>query len=82
MPDIAYQHITNIFQVTSDFVERVSTKVILEEDMREEILVIATSKLEAVGRLAYAELQRILVDEKRQLNNVQPQLYRQHPERS
>lgn len=64
--DIADQHITKLFQVILSFVERALTTVILEEDIRQEILLIATSKLEEVRKLAQDELQRILANKKRQ----------------
>jgi hypothetical protein len=44
----------------------VLTDVILEEDMRQKILLIARGKLEEASNLAHDEFQRILADEKRQ----------------
>ncbi|KUJ16853.1 putative dynamin GTPase [Mollisia scopiformis] len=64
--DIADRHLTQLFQVTSNFVEKALTKVFLEDDARQEILLIARNKLEEAWKLANDELQKILADEKRQ----------------
>ncbi|KAH7317218.1 dynamin family protein [Rhexocercosporidium sp. MPI-PUGE-AT-0058] len=65
-PDIANQHIAKVFRIISNFVERALMGVILEDDMRQEILFIATSKLEEARKLGHDELQKLLTDEKRQ----------------
>jgi len=55
-----------LFRVTTSFVERALTWVVLEEDSRQKILLIATSRLEEARKLAQDELQKILSDEKKQ----------------
>jgi len=58
--------LTQLFQVTSNFVEKALTKVFLEDDARQEILLIARNKLKEAWELATNEFQKILADEKRQ----------------
>jgi hypothetical protein len=52
--------------VISGFVEKAISQVVLEEDMRQEILPIVTSRLEEMKEAAFDELQKILADEKHQ----------------
>lgn len=57
---------TKLFRVTTNFVEKALGRVIDEEDMRREILVLASNRLEDGKKRASEELQNILDDEKRQ----------------
>ncbi|KAG4430258.1 hypothetical protein IFR05_014254 [Cadophora sp. M221] len=52
-PDIANQHFTKVFRIISNFVERALTRVILEDNIRQEILFIAISKLEERQPITY-----------------------------
>ncbi|KAG9240272.1 dynamin GTPase [Calycina marina] len=65
-PKIAHNHVTELFQLITNFVEKVIGLVIDEDDMRREIQVLLVGKLDIAMHCGNEELQKLLVDERRQ----------------
>ncbi|PVH71731.1 putative dynamin GTPase [Cadophora sp. DSE1049] len=63
---IAENHVTKLFNITTDFVDGAMDHVVHEENMRREIILLANNRLEEGKMLANDELQKLLADERRQ----------------